>query len=248
MDLGLSGVLALILDSEGLLGPEIARTLASEGAVVALAVGPGRRSPGRTWIDADSAIHVFEASLESAASRNEVMRSVEAVVGLPAVLVCVAASPPVSDLEALGTHGWTLGFDSVVTPIADIGKRVVPAMRARGWGRIVTLVASDVMQLNPNSTGSNVLQAPLVVWSKELAKSCGADGVTSNLVVLGVIDCLSALRPDLQASSSAYGQAPAGRPGTATEVGATVAFLASQCAGFMNGAVIRVDGGLVRSW
>jgi 3-oxoacyl-[acyl-carrier protein] reductase len=248
MDLGLSGVLALILDSDGLLGPEIARTLASEGAVVALAVGQGRRSPGRTWIDADSAIHVFEASLESAASRDELMRSVEAVVGLPAVLVCVAASPSVSDLEALGTHGWTVGFDSVVTPIADIGERIVPAMRARGWGRIVTLVASDVMEPDPDEAGSGVFQAPLLMWSKAIATSFGAEGVTSNVIVLGPIDCPGASIHVPQTVPAAHRQVPAGRMGTVEEVSATVAFLAGQYARHMNGAVIRVDGGLVRSW
>jgi 3-oxoacyl-[acyl-carrier protein] reductase len=131
-------------------------------------------------------------------------------------------------------------------------------MRARKWGRIVTSTSSGVVSPIPNLGISNALRLSLVGWSKTLAREVGRDGITANIVLPGrvatsrirFLDEQKAKREsrsveDVSAESTA--SIPAGRYGEPQEYADVVAFLASTRASYVNGSVIRVDGGLIAS-
>ena len=142
--------------------------------------------------------------------------------------------------------------------VIAITDRVLPGMRAKHWGRIITSTSSGVVTPIPNLGISNALRLSLVGWSKTLAREVGADGITANVILPGRIatdrikflDEAKAKREgrtveDVSAESTRT--IPVGRYGKPEEYGAVVAFLASERAAYITGSVIRVDGGLIAS-
>ena len=136
--------------------------------------------------------------------------------------------------------------------------RVLPNMRARHWGRIITSASSGVAAPIPNLAISNALRLSLLGWSKTLSREVAKDGITANVILPGRIatdrlkflDEAKAKREgrrveDVLAEST--GSIPVGRYGKPEEYGDVVAFLCSERAAYMTGSIIRVDGGLITS-
>lgn len=260
MDLGLAGKTALVLGGGGGLGRAIARSLAREGAKVAVAdidtaavdasqaaiAEFGGASLGLTWDIADL------AQIEGHVAR------IEAELGPVDVLVNNTGGPPPTPAAGQDPALWSKQFQAMVLSVIAITDRVLPGMRARGWGRVITSTSSGVVSPIPNLGVSNALRLSLVGWSKTLAREVGRDGVTANIVLPGRIatdriaflDQARAKREGLsveQVQADSTGAIPLGRYGQPEEYGDVVAFLASQRAAYLTGSVIRVDGGLIAS-
>ncbi|MGO8205037.1 SDR family oxidoreductase, partial [Rhizobium ruizarguesonis] len=135
---------------------------------------------------------------------------------------------------------------------------VLPQMRARKWGRIVTSTSSGVVAPIANLGISNALRLSLVGWSKTLAREVGRDGITVNIVLPGRIatgritflDEQKAKRENRSVDdvvTESTSSIPLGRYGRPEEYGNVVTFLASEPASYLTGSVIRVDGGMIQS-
>jgi 3-oxoacyl-[acyl-carrier protein] reductase len=146
----------------------------------------------------------------------------------------------------------------MVLSVIALTDRVLPSMRAKKWGRIITSTSSGVVAPIPNLGISNALRLSLVGWSKTLAREVGRDGITANIVLPGRIatpritflDEQKAKRegrPVEEVAAESVASIPVGRYGRPEEYGDVVAFLASERAGYVTGSVIRVDGGLITS-
>src|SRR5262249_9425687 len=144
------------------------------------------------------------------------------------------------------------------TGLSELPRRLLPPMRDKGWGRIVTVVSSGVEQPIPNLGQSNAVRASIVGWAKSLANEVAAQGITVNCVVPGrihterveEIDAANAKRQGVDvATVAAQSRAtiPVGRYRTPEEFAAVVAFLASVPAAYVTGSLVRVDGGLIKS-
>ena len=142
--------------------------------------------------------------------------------------------------------------------VIAITDRVLPNMRARHWGRVITSTSSGVESPIPNLAISNTLRLSLVGWSKTLAREVAKDGITANIILPGRIatDRLKFLdeakakregRSVEDVLTESTGSIPVGRYGKPEEYGDVVAFLASDRAAYITGSVIRVDGGLIAS-
>jgi 3-oxoacyl-[acyl-carrier protein] reductase len=144
-----------------------------------------------------------------------------------------------------------------VTLIETTG-RVLPGMRERGWGRILTIASSGVIQPIPNLGISNTLRASLVNWGKTLSLEVAKDGVTVNTILPGRIqterleqlDAVTSQRQNKsleEVAAAAKAQIPAGRYGTVEEFASVATFLLSERASYVTGTVTLVDGGAVKS-
>jgi 3-oxoacyl-[acyl-carrier protein] reductase len=183
---------------------------------------------------------------------------IEAGFGPVAILVNNTGGPPPTPVAGQDPALWSKHFQAMVMSVIALTDRVLPGMRAAGWGRIITSTSSGVVAPIANLGLSNALRLSLVGWSKTLAREVGRDGVTANIVLPGRIatpritflDEQKAKREgrsveEVERESTAA--IPIGRYGDPREYADVVAFLASTRASYVTGSVIRIDGGLIPS-
>ncbi|RDE07575.1 SDR family oxidoreductase, partial [Pelagibacterium lacus] len=244
----------------GGLGGAIARSLAAEGARVAVADINGEAA--QATVDAIVAAGgvaqplVWDlADLDAIAGH---IASIEAELGPIDILVNNTGGPPPTPAAGQAPEAWEQYFRSMVVSVIAVTDAVLPGMRERKWGRIVTSTSSGVVAPIPNLGISNALRLSLVGWSKTLAREVGRDGITANIVLPGRIatNRITFLdeqkakregRPVDAVSAESTASIPVGRYGDPAEYGDVVAFLASTRASYLTGSVIRVDGGLIAS-
>lgn len=260
MDLGLKGKVALVLGAGGGLGSAIATSLAAEGAALAVAdLDQGAAdATAKAIIDAGGKAISLAWDLGKIDDIDAHVSKIETEIGPVDILVAITGGPPPGTASGNSPDIWRKFFDSMVVSVMAITDRVLPGMRERGWGRIITSTSSGVVSPIPNLGLSNALRLGLVGWSKTLAGEVGKDGVTSNIVMPGRIatkritflDEKKAEREgrsveDVRAQSLA--SIPMGRYGDPEEYADMVTFLASERASYITGSQIRIDGGYIAS-
>ena len=261
MDLGLNDKRALVLASSGGLGLGIATALCREGAHVLLsgrsadkletvaaeltATGPGKADFEVVDLtDASSAATLYDAA-------NEKLGGVDIVINN-------TGGPPPGGVEAQQTDTWRHQFDTMVVRIIEVTNLCLPGMRERGWGRVLTVASSGIIQPIPNLSISNTIRSALVGWNKSLSNEVAGDGITVNILAPGRVATARTRQLD-EAAAARQGKSveeiqtaseatiPAGRYGRVEEFAAVAAFLVSNPASYVTGSTIRCDGGSIRS-
>jgi 3-oxoacyl-[acyl-carrier protein] reductase len=123
-------------------------------------------------------------------------------------------------------------------------------MRDRGWGRVLNIVSTSVIEPIPYLMLSNTHRASMLAAFKTISREVAADGVTLNSVLPGRIatDRIFELAGSREAAEAAAAESiPAGRMGTVEELAAAAAFLCSAPASYITGQWLAVDGGLLHS-
>ena len=158
--------------------------------------------------------------------------------------------PPGPDPLEFTREQWEAAYrDLVLAPMALI-ERVVPGMRERGFGRIVSVGSSAIREPIPGLMLSNAHRAALLGALKTLSHEVAGEGVTVNSILPGRIatDRIVQMSGSREAAEeAARSQVPAGRLGTVEEFAAVAAFLCSAHASYVTGTTVLVDGGLSRA-
>jgi 3-oxoacyl-[acyl-carrier protein] reductase len=244
MDLGIAGRVALVTGASKGLGLGVATALAREGASVAIS------SRSQERVDAAAAMlgaqgFVHEAGdVEGAA---QVAREVEHHLGPIEILITNSGGPPASaDAMSFSGEQWRAGYEMLLLGQIALIEAVLPGMRQRKWGRILSLSSSVVREPNPALVLSSSHRAGLLAALKTIARQVAPDGVTVNTVLPGVIatDRARAIGAD---SPQWLANIPTGRLGTVEEFAAAAAFLCSEPAAYITGTTLLVDGGASRS-
>jgi 3-oxoacyl-[acyl-carrier protein] reductase len=260
VDLGLKNRTALVLGASGGLGGAIATALAAEGARVAVA-GRSREAVDRTVAaitEAGGQAIGLTWDLADLSAIEPSVRQVESELGPVDILVNNTGGPPPTPVAGQSAEAWRQQFEAMVLSVITLTDRVLPGMKERGWGRVITSTSSGVVAPIPNLGMSNTLRMSLVGWSKTLASEVGRHGITVNVILPGRIatsrirflDEKKAEREGRDVAEvvkDSTGAIPLGRYGDPQEYGDVAAFLASERASYITGSVLRIDGGYIPS-
>lgn len=260
MDLGIRNRIALVTGAGGGLGGAIALALANEGAKVVVAdINPAALEAVANRVrEAGAEVMSLEWDLGDLGVIDARIDAIERRFGTVDILVNNTGGPPPTPASGQPADLWEHHFRSMVLSVIGITDRVLPGMKEKHWGRVVTSASSGVVAPIAGLAVSNALRMSLVGWSKTLAREVGRDGITANLVVPGRIgtDRIRFLdeskakregRTVEEVSTESTGSIPLGRYGRPEEYAQAVAFLASEAASYVTGSIMRVDGGLIAS-
>jgi NAD(P)-dependent dehydrogenase (short-subunit alcohol dehydrogenase family) len=232
---------ALVTGAATGIGAATAELLERQGLAVARNHLPGQTVPG----------YSAPADVADPAAVDGMVARVGADLGPVSVLVCNAAHMVMGAIDEVGADAFWRVLDTNLTGTFNCIRACAPAMRAAGWGRIVTVSSGWGVTGYPRASAYSASKAGIISLTKAVARELGPHGVTANALTPGVIDT-----PQLEIDAADAGvsaeeiraryaaRAPLGRIGRPEEVAALVAHLCTDAAGTITGQVIGVDGGL----
>jgi 3-oxoacyl-[acyl-carrier protein] reductase len=245
VDLGLQGRTAIVCGASAGIGLGIAEALADEGANVAMLAR--RRDPLEREAERLGALPVRGDVTVPADLERLVQATVEAFGGVD-ILVNNSGGPPRGAAVGLEPEQVEAAVELLLVSVVRLTGLCLPYLERSGHGRIVNVTSSTVKEPIENLVLSNAVRPGVIGWAKTLARELGPKGITVNSIAPGRIDTerIREVYPDgpTEADLRAI---PLGRLGTPREIGDVVAFLCSDRAAYVTGAVVPVDGGLIRS-
>jgi 3-oxoacyl-[acyl-carrier protein] reductase len=257
VDLGLSGKAALVAASSKGLGRASAFALAREGARVSIcARNAAELAEAAAEIRAETGAEVLAvpADLSTADGIGTVVAATAERFGGIDVLVNNSGGPALGGFADFTDDDWRQAFEVVTLNFVRFVREVTPYMRRNRWGRIVGIQSTSVKQPVAGIDLSNGIRPGIAGLVKAIMPELARDGITINLVlpgsfltdrILGRAGNDPAAIERIQAAAAQ--SIPVGRLGEPIELGDLVAFLASERAAFITGAVYQVDGGAIRS-
>jgi 3-oxoacyl-[acyl-carrier protein] reductase len=249
MDLGIEGRTALVMGASRGIGRAIAAALAREGARVAMASRSRERiEEAAKEIEGDTA--AFEADTADLDWLAALPDEVASALGPVEILVTNTGGPPLGAAHDHEREVWEEAYRSLVLAPLVLTEAVLPGMRERKWGRILNVGSSSVREPIPHLTLSNANRMAAIGLFKTLATEVASEGITVNTVATGrfATDRLAENWGSWEEMEKhAPEGVPAGRLGQPEEFGDLVAFICSERAAYLTGAVVPLDGGMLRS-
>jgi NAD(P)-dependent dehydrogenase (short-subunit alcohol dehydrogenase family) len=227
---------ALIIGGGSGMGAASARALAGAGYAVGILSASGKGAELAQTLGGFCLEGSNRNEADIARLRDEAM----ARWGRIDALVNSAGHGPKGDILALSDADWHEGVEVYFLNVVRALRVVVPVMEAQGAGAVVNISTAWAFEPSAMFPTSGFARAGLAAFTKVFTDQYAARGIRMNNVLPGWIDSL----PQKDERAAAV---PMGRYGTAEEIGATVAFLCSDAAGYITGQNLRVDGGLMRS-
>ena len=257
MDLGIRGKLALVTAASKGLGRGSAAALSAEGCRVAICArtrSDVERAAREIGKETGHEVLPFVADMSRGGDIDALLAAVRREAGDPDILVGNAGGPPPGTFASTSLDQFLPAMELTMMSSIRLTYGVVPAMRAKGWGRVVYITSVSVKQPIPHILLSNTARAGLTGFMKTAAREIAHSGVTINAVLPGThaTDRVQqTARNRAQAEGISFEQAmdaqrtsnPMRALGDAGDFGAVVAFLCSQQAKFITGESVLVDGG-----
>jgi 3-oxoacyl-[acyl-carrier protein] reductase len=262
MELGLKGKVALVPAASKGIGFGVAKVLASEGCKVVVSsrsidsISRSRDQIVRETGNRD--VYSFSADLTIKEDVDKLVKNASAKFGPVDILAYNTGPPKPGTFNELSEADWDDGVKLLLMSAISLARRVIPGMERKKWGRLVFITSTTLRQPIPNLVLSNTVRLSVAGLSKSLATEYAGKGITSNGIMQGHIltGRQREIAEDLSrrtgksiddAMKQALVEVPLGRHGTPEEVGYLVAFLASDKASYVNGAMIPIDGGMIRA-
>jgi len=259
MDLCLEGKTALVGGGSRGLGYASALSLAKEGVRVAIcARNPSDLERAAAKIESDTSIPVVTIPFDLANSeklKSEVVDVALQALGSVDILVVNSGGPKAGEFKELEGKDWDIAYESVFLYVRELYRHITPHMKEQKWGRIINISSLSVRETTPSLVLSNVYRASVLALAKSISRDLIKSNITINSLMPGAFltDRAQSLLEKAatqtgktveQVTQEAIENLPLGRFQMPVELGAGVAFLASELAGGITGVAIPIDGGI----
>ena len=256
MDLKLKDKVALVLAASKGLGKASALALSAEGAKVVICSRNAeelKKTAAEIHKQTGNPVVAIAADVSDADQVTDlIQKTVEAFGGIN-ILVNNGGGPPFDKFENFDDNTWQKAFDLTLLAFARTSRNVLPYMKKADGGRIINIISGSAKAVLNNAVLSTAMRMGIVGMAKLMADEFGPYQITVNNIAPGLIltDRVKEVLPkDVDVEQAMKDRAktiPAGRIGKPEELGALVAFLASEQAAYISGTTISVDGGASRA-
>ena len=239
----LDGKAALVTGASGGIGGAIAKALHGAGATVGLS--GTREAPLQALAEelGDRA-HVLPCNLSDMDAVDGLPKAAIAAMGSLDVLVNNAGITRDNIFMRMSDEEWDSVLAVNLTAAMHLCRAVMrPMMKAR-WGRIVNITSVVGVTGNPGQVNYSAAKAGMIGMSKSMAYEVASRGITVNCVAPGFIETAMTAELNEDQQAGILGRIPAGRMGTADEIGDAVLYLSRPAAGYVTGQTLHVNGGM----
>ncbi len=250
MDLGIRGKRAVVIGGSTGLGLASAQALAAEGADIAIFA----RNPDNLHTAVSGVASTYRVQCEGFAgdiTRQDDVKAlrdwIEKTGGMD-ILILNTPRPPSPMVELLNETEdarWQRAYHDQLESALFVLRHLTPLLLGKGWGRIVSITSASIKNPLPRHALSTIFRAGVQAALKHLSEEIAEHGVTVNAVAPATV--LTPTFSQFHNLEDRVAATPLKRAGKMEELGGTVAFLASQQAGYITGENIQFDGGRTRA-
>jgi 3-oxoacyl-[acyl-carrier protein] reductase len=256
MDLKLKDKVAIVLAASKGLGKASALALSAEGAKVVISSRNAdelKKTAAEIQQQTGNEVIAITADVSVAEQMTALIKKTAETFGRIDILLNNGGGPPFDKFEHFDDEQWRKAFDLTILAFARTSREVLPYMQKAGSGRIINIISGSVKSVLNNAVLSTSMRMGVVGMAKLMADEYGPYQITVNNIAPGLIQTEriketfpKGMDPE-QALKEKTKNIPAGRIGKTEELGALVAFLASEQAAYISGTTIQIDGGATRA-
>ena len=244
ISIDLSGRSALVTGSTRGIGREIAATLASCGARVAVTGRDQARADEAAAAIGESA-RGFTADVADSGAVARLVEEVSSAFGAIDILVNNAGITRDNLMLRIKDDDWDAVLDANLKGAFASTRAVARGMMKRRWGRIINITSVVGITGNKGQANYAASKAGLIGLTKSVAKELASRNILCNAIAPGFIDTDMTADLTAEARQTLSAQIPLERLGTPADIAGVAAFLASEYAAYITGQVFVVDGGMV---
>ncbi len=239
----LTGKTALVTGATGGIGSEIAKALAKQGAKLVLS--STREEKLKELADEIGGdVKYLACNLSDSVAVDALFDQAEELVGQIDILVCNAGITKDNLVLRMKNEDFDQVLDVNLKSTFILNRNAVKKMMRRKYGRIINITSVVAVTGNPGQCNYVASKAGMIGMSKSMAQEIGSRGITINCVAPGFIESpMTDVLTDPQ-RETILSKIPAGKMGVASDIAKSVAFLASDDAGYITGHTLHVNGGM----
>ena len=239
----LEGKTALVTGASGGIGGDIARALHKQGATVTLS-GTRREALDKLKDELGARTHVAVCNLGDAAQVDELPKAAEGLMGGLDILIANAGITRDNLFMRMKDEEWDEVIRVNLTATFRLSRAVLRPMMKKRWGRIISITSVVGVTGNPGQGNYAATKAGIIGMTKSLAQEIASRNITVNCVAPGFIKSPMTDVQNDQQRAAIMAKIPAGRLGSGMDIGAAVAYLASEEASYITGQTLHVNGGM----
>ena len=240
----LTGKTACVTGASSGLGHRAALVLAAAGARV---VGVARRTGALERLQAEigDAAAVVAADIADRGTMAQLAADIAAPFGAPDILVHAAGLNTREAADDVTGDGWDRTLAINLTAPFFLSQALVPAMKKRGWGRIVNFASLQSSRAFPGGIAYGATKGGIAQLTRAMAEAWSGDGITANAIGPGFFptELTQAVFDDPVRAERNAAQTCAGRNGRMEDLDGPLVFLCSEASGYVTGQILMVDGG-----
>lgn len=240
----LSGHVACVTGASSGLGRRAAQVLAAAGAKV---VGVARRAEALADLQAElgDAGAVVTADVADRGALPELVRATSASFGAPDILVHAAGVNTREAADEVTPEGWDMTLALNLSAPFFISQAFAPAMKDKGWGRIVNFASLQTTRAFPGGIAYGATKGGIAQLTRAMAEAWSPHGITANAIGPGFFptELTQAVFGDEERAARNAAQTCIGRNGRMEDMDGPLLFLCSDASAYVTGQVLMVDGG-----